>query len=199
MNALPWELHEQLTEERLVEIAAAIRDVRHESLDGHEPDKGDTGWGLGCRAYERTCYALTLLADQCDWLRILPTDKQFVFTVGGVPMRFYRGEPERPQQRWLKRSYPELQQQQFAFANSDHYEWFWRVVIETDFDGSVLRIVYVQVADSGLVQNPWGAPLDASVSVLASLRPTEAEEVEIAPPLVAPKSAARKMKSGTND
>src|SRR5690242_10647454 len=81
----PWSKYPDLTKDRLTVIAEIIRKVRHEAVLAHEPEKGDTAWGLGCRVYERTCKELRDEAPKYpDWFAILPEARplQFSFAIG---------------------------------------------------------------------------------------------------------------------
>jgi len=46
MDKQPWEIHPDLTEERLTFLARLIRSVRADAVDAHDADKGDTFWGV---------------------------------------------------------------------------------------------------------------------------------------------------------
>ena len=181
VDRLPWEVHEALLAERLSIIARIIRDTRAEALIGHDSDKGETLWSLGCRGYERTCHSITLAAETYSWLRILKSGPHFVFTIGGVPMRFYRGEPGDYQARWLQRALPELRQQSLAFVSAEQSGWAWRVLYDTGPKGEVIRVAFVEMTEEGHVRNQWDAPLDTSVSVIAPVRKTLAQGIDLPP------------------
>jgi hypothetical protein len=46
----PWEVDAALWEERLRFIAELLLEIREEVARTQERDKGDSNWGLGCRA-----------------------------------------------------------------------------------------------------------------------------------------------------
>lgn len=199
IDGMPWEIHPDLQEDRLCQIAAIIRDVRHDALGGHEPKKGDSNWGLGTRVHERTCHAIRQAAQQIPWLKILEPGLHFVFTIGKVPVRFYRGEAENPNPRYLSRRFPEITAQQFAFDFAqEENDWFWRLAIETEVTGEVLRIVLVQVSASGQTQNPWEVPFVEKVAVISPLREKVNEGVELEPPFVGLPKKEKKKSSGEN-
>lgn len=184
----PWETHNELEESRLVFLANLIKQVRHEALLMHEPSKGDTNWGLGCRAHERTCHAIKEATDYQPWLDVIDPSLHFVFSIGGVPIRFYRGEADNPNPRQLNRRYPEIEAQQYAFEfHHEDVQWLWRMAIETDFDGEVLRIVMVQVSESGDIKNMWPVPLTDGVPIIAPMHQRTREGVELEPPVIAPR------------
>jgi hypothetical protein len=184
----PWEAHKELQEDRLVFLANAITQVRHEALLVHEPSKGDTNWGLGCRVHERTCHAIKDVSNDQPWLDVIDPSLHFVFSIGGVPIRFYRGEAESPNPRQLNRRYPEIEAQQLAFEYGlDAREWLWRMAIETDFDGEVMRIVMVQVTEGGDIKNMWTIPLTSNVPIVTPMHHRQREGVDLEPPVIAPR------------
>ena len=82
---LPWIKYPDLSLDRLCILAELIRSVRHHAIALHEPENGDGDWCLGCRIYERTCFAIREAAKKYDWLGIIP----------GIPIeaRAIRGSP----------------------------------------------------------------------------------------------------------
>lgn len=106
----PWDINPALTAERLAFIARLLAAVRRDAADAHEADRGDTAWGLGCRSHERSMHAITNAAQgiAADWLQVVEPGLHFVFAIGGVPFRFYRGEADSPPTRSLRRNFPEI-------------------------------------------------------------------------------------------
>ena len=170
----PWEIAPPLTEERLAFIAYLLAKTRHMAVLSHEPSKGDSNWGLGCRVYERSCRAIEKAAEERDWLAVLEPQLHFVFLVGGLPLRFGRGDHEDPNPRLLKRRPSEERAQQLAFEHLDYpgpaqaseeqgrlefgslLDWRWRVIVE--IDGVTLeasQIALIQATPGGFVQNWW--------------------------------------------
>lgn len=194
MNRKPWEVHPELQEDRLVTIARILRNVRHDALPNHEPDKGDSNWGLGTRVSERTWHALRDSENEFEWLRIINPGRHFVFSVGGVPFRFYRGLPEKPHSRILFRQYPEIRHHQkaFEFYEKDT-EYFWRFVVETDIFGEVIRVVVAQMSECGDVKAIWEVPLTRPVSALASVKSPKPQGVELPPPQISGKRSNLKL------
>jgi len=206
MNVMPWDIHPALAPERLAFVARLMRAVRAEAVDGHEAEKGDTAWGLGCRAHERTLFAITNAASgiASDWLSVIEPGLHFVFGIGTVPVRFYRGEAESPPTRSLKRNYPEIAaQRQMAFTlpgfaaptrAEDDKEYVWRIAIETDVDGCVSRIVLVEVADDLSTRTIYEIP-ETSIGYVASTEPQRREGKTLPPPRVSLKSAKTTKKT----
>lgn len=206
-NALPWERHEDLSMERLVRIANEIVRVREDALLAHEPEKGDRPWGYGCRALERQIDAIKKLAEVEPWLTILEEGRHFVFQVGSVPMRFYKGHASKPKPNSLQQRVPELTAQQRAFPFAEDQHWIWRFAIETEVTGRVARIVAVEVSLSTKggkekvidVRSLWEVPLGGNVSTVASVSSMKREGKQLDKPKVRAKVKARPKKDGTND
>ena len=153
-----WEIAPALTQERMSIIAGLLARVRQDALATHEPNKGDSNWVLGCRVYGRSCNHIMAAAAMHDWLGIIDNTLHFVFTVGGVPVRFGHGDPEQPRARLLRRYPEEIEAQQSVFDfGSDLIESRWRLIVETDSETlAVDRIVLIQATGEGAVINSWG-------------------------------------------
>lgn len=205
----PWEIAPELTEERLRLIACTVDRVRNGVLEAHEPDKGDGSWGFGCRAYERTCFALSKLADAEEnrgWFKVEADRLECTLRVGGVPIKFYRGDPTDPNPRALRggliASLRDLLGGQQTLFPPDAREraasgWFWLMAIETHGDGTVSRVLVLQARESGEVQNEWEIPLELPVPAIAPVATMRREGVDLPPPKVGPKAPAVPLE--TND
>lgn len=203
MDPLPWEIHPDLIQERLAFLARLIRSVRADAVDAHEADKGDTAWGLGCRAHERTLFAISNAATgiATTWLRVIEPGLHFVFAIGSVPVRFYRGEADHPPTKSLRRNYPEIEAAQTSFsfpgfsapATADAREYVWRVAIETDIDGKVARVVLVEVADDLSTRTVYEIP-EATAGYVLPAEPQRREGKVIPPAPVALKSTKKTKK-----
>lgn len=163
---LPWKLHPSLTQERLGIIAGLICSARHEVVLLHEPNKGDTPWSLGCRAYVRACHAISQAAQfrYREWLRVIEDDGlHFVFTIGGVPLRFYRGLMDESNPRYRIRKLPEIVAQQSAFAFMKELafqEMVLRLNFETDNRGEVARVSLVRLESRGNPHHIHDIPIE---------------------------------------
>lgn len=169
MNDLkPWDIHPELQEERLVHLAGVMQYVRNDSLLGHEPEKGDTNWGLGCKNHERTCYAISEDVKNHSWLDLIETGLHFVFSIGGVPIRFFRGDAEKPNPRYLNRRDSEIEAHQYAFSFEERLaasqDLIWRLAIEVFATGEVMSVTLVQVSEEGDVSYKWDVPLPGPIS-----------------------------------
>lgn len=184
----PWSKYPDLTKERLSVVADIIRKVRHEAVLSHEPEKGDTNWGLGCRTYERTCSAFRAEAPKyADWFAILPETRalQFSFAIGAVPFRFYRGTPNDPPDRYTICSYGELHHQQWCLALEGLRppDNVLRLAIETN--PMTLEVTVVSVVEVDTAGNPIASyliPFKQRSTPVVSVMQTK--PVELAPPQI---------------
>jgi hypothetical protein len=188
VNKAPWEVTPEFTEERLLFIAAILKDVRNSTVELHDPSEGDDLWGLGCRVYERSINMIARKAESAPWLKVIKNGLYFVMLIEGVPVRFYKGETENPTPRSLQRLYPELEAQQYIFSFAkEQFAWFWRTVVETDELGKVLRIVVAQFTESGNIRNQWTVPISDSITKMAPIVNMRREGVVLDKPRVEPR------------
>ncbi|SFG52962.1 hypothetical protein SAMN05518801_1437 [Novosphingobium sp. CF614] len=195
----PWEHHPALSRDRLIAIAQLIVRGRNLALDRFDPDVGCTGWTLGCEAFAFQRHQIVRAAADTDWLEILNPTMQFVFTIGDVPARFYRGEPEDPNTRTLKQTFSELQQ--LSLFGADELvkltaEPLYRFAVETDLDGSTTAITFVILGGEMPVLT-WSIPLDEPVTKISPLWVEGSEGVELPAPSVG--IPTKKKKDGTSD
>lgn len=166
-----WEVHPDLTEDRLKTVGKLLAEVRNEARDEYDAEKGDGPWNLGCTAFYRSCSRLTQASERFDWLEIVDPGFRFVFSVGEVPVRFYHGLAVNPRSNLLVRSDLELvwEQQVMEFVEEVEEGWKWLLCVETDADGYVAQVVIVQVNEQKQTRYAWSIPYEGRVSVLASL------------------------------
>lgn len=182
----PWDYHPDLTAARLVQIAKLLRRGRHDAVERHDETIGDDNWVLGCRAY--SCGRFRVLQAHQDgehpWLSILNPNLQFIFAIGLVPVRFYRGDADEPTAKTCRVAYPELNQLAIAFEEEANDEILFRFAIETDFDGSVDAIKFIGLRHSQVVLS-WEVPLQTAEIVRFPVVAIEPDEgAELAPPAV---------------
>lgn len=208
---LPWEVHPELQRDRLLFVGQLIRAIRHEALETHDVTKGETNWSLGCRVLERTNHGLLQSrSDERQWFDVLEAKRHFVFSIGGVPFRVYRGVARPTKLSSLRRNYPEVHAQQLAFSfhneASDDVNWVWRIAVETDEMGRVIRMTVFQALCLEVesteetidrVRNQWEIPLDEQLPSQTNLTTIRRDPVEQPPPVVRRKPRKGK-KSGTD-
>lgn len=194
----PWIRHPSLTLGRLVAVAGVIREVRRDALASHEPLKGDTTWGLGCKSYERTCYALRELAlKNPEWMAILPESRalRFSFAIADVSFRFYSGSPDDdPPGRYCSRTFGEIVHQQMCLELDGFRPLnnVLRLAVEPNpVTREVLTVSVVEVDDSGALVNAFVIPeLERSVAKIALMR---SQPVVLEPPTVEPLSSIEEV------
>lgn len=190
-DRLPWEIHPALTESRLRYVARTIRDVRQKLMvEVYAPDQGDDRWSMGCMAYRRQCFALSKASEageSADWLGVVDDNGlRFIFSIGGVPLRFYAGEADkRPPNNTLTVHAPELEARQLSlFSEQDESKKVLRLIIAVDAEGLVEKITFVQINEAGDLFDPFEIPLEGPVVLPISGGP---EPIELEPPRVAPR------------
>lgn len=161
---MPWEIHKALTPERLATIGRILWDVRRDVALRMERKKGDTLFGAGCSAWERSKFALATASkgEYREWLSVLPGDRHFTVSISGVPVRFYRGDLEAPApSRYTQKSKHEIDALELAFSLFDTPtpEYGFRFEIETNADGMPLRIVLLQLDEHGERHNQYEVPI----------------------------------------
>lgn len=191
----PWEHNPALTRERLITIGQLIIDGRNDAIERFDPDKGCDGWTVGCEAFAFQKHQIILASERFEWLDILNPLMEFVFSIGGVPMRFYRGEPDEPHDRTLRQTFAELQQGSL-FSDEDLLgmarHLLYRFAVETDLDGSVMAITFV-VLDGSAPILIWPVPLGEPFIRLAPVPGDESEGVILPfPPVGGRKDEAEK-------
>lgn len=193
----PWEHNPALSEDRLVIIGQLIRQGRNDALDRYDQAVGCDGWTVGCEAFAFQKHQIIKAAEHTDWLDILNPSMEFVFSIGGVPVRFYRGEATEPHARTLRQTFAELNQ--MSLFGSDELEragahLLHRFAVETDFDGSITRITYV-VLNGTTPLLTWIVPLDAPVTKISPLWIEGSEGVVLPfPPIKIPRKEDKEKK-----
>lgn len=167
----PWEHHPSLAEDRLVTIGQLITHGRNDALDRYDQAVGCDGWTVGCEAFAFQKHQIIAAAEHTDWLEILNPSMEFVFSIGGVPVRFYRGEATDPHERTLRQTFAELNQ--MNLFGSEELErpgihLLHRFAVETDIDGSITRITFV-VLEGAMPLLTWIVPLERPVTKISPL------------------------------
>lgn len=146
----PSECHPDLTEDRLTLLADFFANVCSEVALLHDSGAGDDGWSLGCRRNARWRHRLAKKAQSGEWpwFTVVRSGKRFVFSVGSVPVRFYRGKHTRPNPNTLTYDAPELQQLAIAFKGieSPYKDLKYRFAIETGLLGEPAAVVFAGLA-----------------------------------------------------
>ena len=195
----PWEHHPALSSDRLIAIAERMQAGRNNALDRYDPTVGCTPWTLGCEAFAFQMHEISQATEVFDWLEVLDPSMQFVFSIGSVPVRFYRGAPDEPTKRTLKQTFPEFQQLGLFTAEELIHlarEPLYRFAVETDLDGSVTTISFV-VLEGDLPILIWEVPLTEAVTRISPTWTLPDEGVELPAPVVTVGDDKKDDKSGT--
>jgi len=183
----PWVIESELTSDRLYNVAQIMQSVRDGTVEEHDPGLGDGRWSLGCRVYERTINVLEAYAEEVSWLTVHKQNLYCLLVIGGVPVRFYTGEPQRPNKRTLKRAVIELEcleQLELNFGQRQE-KYSWRIAVEKDlYEHRTLRIMIAQFDQEGSYRNPWEIPLDVRASHFGMIGDHLAEAVDLPAPVV---------------
>ena len=193
MKTFPWDYHVELTKERIVTVASLIVDGRQLAVELFDNEAGDNGWTLGCRAFQFGRFRILRAVDDgmYDWLGAIDRTLQLIFTIGGVPVRIYRGEAQEPTDRTRRQSNNELRQLGFSFDERDEgRDLAFRFAVETDLDGSVLAINFVGLRGETAVLN-WEVPIDLLGSAGGIASPAT-DTVELDAPAVAVREPTKK-------
>lgn len=174
----PWEVHADLTEDRLTAIGKIITKTRQEALQLYEPENGDGPWSLECRIYERTMNGFLAASQEFPWLQCIRKNLYFLVLIGRVPIRFKRKDFERAAEMDIKLFGPEISAHQLAF-DFDQSGWYWRIFIETDAFREVLRLVLAQITKDGNTRNGYVIPTSEAVSAVTNVTTKLREAADI--------------------
>jgi hypothetical protein len=115
---------------------------------------------------------------ETPWLTVLPETQtlRFTFTIGPVPVKFYKGDADDVPQKHLRPSFAELRQLDLAFK-SDGIDTtnLLRIAIEADFSGKTTAITLVEVEESGEPVRVFQIPLDATNILVMRSKPINLE------------------------
>jgi hypothetical protein len=199
----PWLKYPDLTQSRLTVLANEIRRVRSECVALHQPEAGDGDWSLGCRVYQRTFFAIKELAKTVDWLTINQELKalQFSFSVGSVPLRYYKGDPDDPPSRYLMHSDGELQHIQlcFEFEGLPSANTILRLAVDVDATRQASSVSLVEIDEFKEVIGKYRIPFDVQTT---NVRPMQTPPVNMPPIIAEPlkkETHEEKIKDRPND
>lgn len=186
MNNKPWDINPDLKEDRIIEIANMICEVRGEVIDLHDVILGDTRLSLGMRAYE--CCRSRLISEDSQgtwpWFSILTANGRFTFLFGKTPVRFVRNDPENLPSEKLIPS-PEASIQMGLFEDDfDYADTRWFFVIDTFYKNVADNMYFVGYNEHGDIVCKWDIPLEQKTVMLSSLeeeviKPTEISKAPI--------------------
>lgn len=163
MMKQPWELNPALTEPRLKQLAALIREVRDSVVDLHDDVLGDSARSTGLRAYECCRNQIIRSAAVWEWLSIVKDDGKFTFAIDSVPVRFYRGQPSNPEERRLIPCVDALRQMSLLSEDvGEAASILWLFAVEVDEFRYVERVTFTGYLNGTQVSSRE-IPLDEKV------------------------------------
>ncbi len=161
-QVLPWEIHPALTAERLRFCARLLTNARRDAVRLASPELGDDSWSVGCRAYAFGKQRLQRTAESRthSWLTVLDQSHHFVFLIGNVPVRFFRGAADEPTARTLRRQVIEAEQLTLALGKEQAEGLVFRMALEAEASSDVQRVVFLALrGEEGQVECLWPVPL----------------------------------------
>lgn len=177
----PWEATPEFTPSRIETLAKLLADVRAEVVDLHDEDLGDTNRSLGYRAYECCCSNILrkVSTEGFEWLGIISPTGRFTFSISNIPVRFWKGDPERLPGGKLIRS-PEAAMQLELFDSScATKDLVWYIVLRTDHTKQVERAFFIGYTDMGEIAVNWEIPLSSKITLLSEVNDVLPESVEL--------------------
>jgi hypothetical protein len=172
----PWAKYPGLTKKRLSAVASFMRDARNGAIPLHDPNSGDSAWSLGCRIYARTCFALRKQSEINDWLSVLQESEalRFTFSIGRVPLKFYRGDVGDAPGHCKVISDAESAARQLLLDLGEIAldDLLLRLVVKTDLQGRTIGVVLTELDNAGRLTGQYSIPFDDDgQSALPALSP----------------------------
>ncbi|WP_288430358.1 hypothetical protein [uncultured Agrobacterium sp.] len=181
---LPWDYHPELTSERLVKIAQLLALGRGDAVDRFDPLIGDDNWTLGVHAYSCSCFQISRAAEASgfEWLKVVDPSKHFQFSVGGVPMRFWRGDPSSPSSK-ISLATPSEQLLLELEPNVPTAGVLFRLGVTTDVDGALLGASFVALRNDQ-PELIWPIPISEAEPLIVLIDDDRPEGVDLPAPAV---------------
>ncbi|MBN9447313.1 MAG: hypothetical protein J0I67_10450 [Bosea sp.] len=196
---LPWDYHPELTKDRLIKVAQLLALGRGSAVDRFDPAIGDDNWTLGVCAYNYGCFQIRQIAGRpgFEWLAVNDPSKHFQFSVGGVPMRFWRGDPAEPTSK-ISAATPREQFLLDLEPGIFTAGVLFRIGVTTDLDGSLLGASFVALRE-GRAELVWPLPLAEAAPLIVSIDGARPEGLELPPPSVGDPSDEAGERAGRTD
>jgi len=208
----PSDIYSAFTWPRLITLAKILFETRKWVADDAKPERGDGVCGIGYRAWEQTKFAVQKAAakELIEWLSILDGSAHFIFQLDMMPIRFCRGDSERP----LPVGYAivdgkERAQIELAFDTSGQrpVEGIFRLLVQANREGQPLGVYLVHASLEGETLMTWQIPVaddgtgvapivvPTTPVVLPALEVQSVEEAEASERKRAEREAAEKRKA----
>ncbi|MDX0111057.1 hypothetical protein GOC07_02005 [Sinorhizobium meliloti] len=184
MMMLPWDYHPELTKERLVKVAQLLAMGRGSAVDRFDPTIGDDNWTLGVCAYNYGCFQIARAAGTpgFEWLGVIEPGKHFQFSIEGIPMRFWRGDPAEPTAK-ISAATPFEQLLLDLEPGVPTAGMLFRIGVTTDLDGALLGASFVALRNDQ-PEIVWPLPLAEAEPLIVLLDDARPEGVELSSPVV---------------
>jgi hypothetical protein len=171
----PSDLYPGLTWPRLGLVSKVLWDARFWVAENAAPDRGDSACGIGFRAWEHGVHAVSKAAlhHYADWLSIAGSGPVFVFKIGGMPIRFCRGDTEAPLPDNYSFADPmERTLQELALGQS--FNGLLRIIVEANKRGFPLGVHLAHALQGGYIMRAWKLPIgDEGTGTLSFSRPKD--------------------------
>lgn len=136
---LPWECHGCLTEERLTAIGQRLLEVRHNTIRQLSGELDDD-YVRETAVFGRSRLMLIGMAlnSQFPWLRLASHTFDVTAEIEGIPFRFFRDDPNKPEKlNFFRRNLVDD-----LFDTDDTAPVLWRFVIERTIDEDAEDMVH---------------------------------------------------------
>ena len=180
----PWDYNDELTEERLVKVAQLIERGRNDAVDRHDPSVGGDSWTRGVCGYSYAKHQILQAAgtEGFEWLGVLNDGLRFQFSVGGIPMRFWRGDLAEPSDR-IAAPTPMEQLLLELEPGVPTAGVLFRIGITTDEEGGLLEACFAALRN-GTAETIWPISLVDAAPLIVVLDDKRPEGRELPPPTV---------------
>lgn len=195
----PWDYHSDLTKDRLIKVAQLLAAGRGIALDRFDPTIGDNSWTSGVCAYGYGCFQVIQAAGRpgFEWLAVPDPSLRFLFRMGEVALRFFRGTAANPRANVLEQSLVELEQFSLMLEETVSLDQVkFRIAVETDSDGYPLQISFVAIRGD-MPETIWPIPYESAPPLIVPIDEEKPEGRELgAPPVGFP---SEEEETGTDD
>lgn len=127
MTILPWQAHNDLTEERLSILAEGLLNVRHDTY-AELATRLDDNYSRGCATFGRQRQWLMQQAksERYDWLTLASPAMDLTVNIGSIPVRFFTDDHDSPK----KPGYFKRNDVDQLFSSDDTEPVVFRFVVE---------------------------------------------------------------------
>lgn len=125
--------------------------------------------------------------------------QQFIFAIGGVPVRFFRGDSESPPAHNLEVAPEAMQQMELCYGHENPFDLIWRIAIETNGLGEVLRIVLIGAHTEGGVDFRFVIPPDETLAIFVPPQMPVRRGITLPAPSVTVLAQKRASDTDSND